>query len=106
MRDGMPVKILDFEFENGDAKVILFKYYSKQRERDIIMTTDLSGDNDNVILFMAPTIAYAKIYKDQDKNFLFSGKLFATKEEAEINRDIVCGNIELYCIAKIELQDD
>lgn len=106
MRGGTPVKILDFEFDNGDAKVILFKYYSKQRERDITMTTDLSGDNYNVILFMAPTIAYAAIYKNTNSKELYSGKLVPTKEEAETMKDSVYPELEKFCIGKIELLDD
>lgn len=106
MRDGMPVKILDFEFDIGNAKVILFKYYSKQRERDITMTTDLSGSSDNVILFMAPTIAYAVIYKNTNSQELYSGKLVPTKEEAETTKDSVYPELEKFCIAKIEMLDD
>lgn len=84
--------LLDFADQNGIAT------YSTTNNKKI--------EKVDRRLYMAPKIAYAKIYKDQDKDILFSGKLFATEKEAAINRDIVCGNIGLYCIAKIELLDD
>ena len=98
--DGAPAKILDFDF-NGK---IIYKFMDEFGRWEA-KGTDYEGKADNRIddLYMSPNYAYATIYKDEFSQDLYSGKLCASKEEAEIQKDSTTPNMRKFCIAKIEL---
>ena len=99
-RDGTPVKILDFDFAGG----ILYKFTTNGVVKTVKVRPDGSSPFDRRDdIFMAPTIAYTKIYKNTYSNSLFGGKLVATKAEAEQQKSYYEKGIEEFCIAKIEL---
>lgn len=98
--DGAPAKILDFDY-NGK---IIYKFRDKFGKWEARMT-DQEGNADNRIddLFMSPNYAYATIYKNEFSQDLYSGKLCASKEEAEMQKDSTAPDMRKFCIAKIEL---
>lgn len=98
--DGTPAKILDFDF-NGK---IIYKFRD-ENGRWLVMWIDQKGNaydgKDN--LYMSPIFAYATIYQNEFSQNLYSGKLCASKEEAEMQKDHTSQDMRKFCIAKIEL---
>lgn len=104
-KDGRPVKILDFDI-NG---YILYKYYNEKEKREYTATAYKDGRgtmHSNGNLYMANTIAWATIYKNEYSNELYSGKLCSTREEAEIQKDNLYPDMKKFCMAKIELIEE
>lgn len=117
LRDGTPVKILDFDY-NG---MVLFKYLSEQEapdgkkeERLGWATIDGYGhgrygtcpDKDRD-LFMTPVHGYMNVYKNETNKVLVGGVVRATcdecieEEEADLN-----ANLKWFCVARVELLDE
>lgn len=115
MKDGTPVKILDFELLRPDGLEIVYKY-KDDYGRELLAFTDNSGKSTMVVteeegyhdLFMAPTVGYMCIYKLSEET-LAGGTLRATLEECASDRELLKDNFDISvfrCYAKVELLDD
>lgn len=110
MRDGTPVKILDFDY----AGAICYKYKAGDGEPKIAFVGQdgvhrPNPDNNGIRkfdLFMAPTIAYTTIYINRNTSKLYGGELSPTYEEAKNQPDNTVSEWERFCIGKIELLQD
>lgn len=112
LRDGTPVKILDFDF-NGriiyKKKFIdpdgaeLYELAHCDKEGNGLMLYSVSESNKEFDLFMAPVYTYAKIYINRIIQELYSGKICATIEEAAMQKDKVHPDLEYFGMAKIEM---
>ena len=106
-KDGIPAKILDFNF-NGR---ILYKWFCKEQQKEYTQTTDINGRvergvSEEAELRIAPKTAWATIYKNEYSNVLYSGKLCSTREEAEIQKEKLFPDMKKFCMAKIELIEE
>lgn len=117
LRDGTPVKILDFDFKG----LVLFKYLSEQEatdgkkeERLGWATIDGQGrgrygtypDKDND-LFMTPVYGYMNVYKNDTYKVLVGGVVRATLEECiGDGKDAPMEDLEWFCHARVELLED
>lgn len=117
LRDGTPVKILDFDY-NG---MVLFKYLSEQEapdgkkeERLGWATEDGYGrgrygtcpDKDQD-LFMTPVYGYMNVFKHEGDKVLVGGVIRATHEECiEAGEADLNANLKWFCVARVELLDE
>lgn len=100
LRDGTPVKILDFDF---CGKVVV-------RFRQI----DSCGMEENRLdvfdhgeLYMAPVYGYMNVYKNETNKVLVGGVVRATLEECiGAGKDAPMENLEWFCHARVELLDE
>lgn len=110
LRDGTPVKILDFDF-NGEilckAKIPEFENrdtaFCIDNSGKSIWPIDLKiGKSDKLKVFMAPVYGYACIYKDIMTSVLSTNYIHETYEEAR--RNMTTGpDEEFFCIARLEM---
>lgn len=119
MRDGTPVKILDFEYKHPDGNAILYKYDEWNFDKKNIestMFTDLSGKCIMIVpdelsgrfdLFMAPITGYMSTYRDENGN-LVGGTVFVELEDCEKEKDRYeqTDRYHFFRYAKVELLDD
>lgn len=117
LRDGTPVKILDFDF-NG---LVLFKCLSemeapdgKKEERLGWATIEGQGrgrygtchDQDQD-LFMTPVNVYMNVYKNETNKVLVGSVVRATLEECkEAGKGAPMENMEWFCHARVELLEE
>lgn len=118
LRDGTPVKILDFDF-NGN---ILYKFkMSELKGEEIVITecakkTDKEGNGMSLLtdkphgkydLFMAPVFAYMNVFKNEDNKVLVGGVIRATREEcAESAKTDLMPGTKWFCVARVELLEE
>jgi hypothetical protein len=100
LRDGTPVKILDFDF--GGKVVVRFRQiYSSGREEDRLEVLD-HGE-----LYMTPVYGYMNVYKNETNKVLFGGVVRATLEECkEAGKVTPTENPKWFCHARVELLDE
>ena len=99
LRDGTPVKILDFDY-NG---MVLFKYLSEQEAPDGKKEERLGLDKDQD-LFMTPVYGYMNVYKNETNKVLVGGVIRATLEECiGAWKDAPLENLKWFCVARVEL---
>lgn len=117
LRDGTPVKILDFDY-NG---MVLFKYLSEQetpdgKKEERLGWATINGygrerygtypDKDQD-LFMTPVYGYMNVYKNETNKVLIGGVVRATLEECiGAGKSAPMDNLELFCHARVELLDE
>lgn len=111
MRDGTPVKILDFEFSNQEELEIVYKY-KNDYGIDSLGFTDTSGkcvmialkeEKERHDLFMAPTIGYMRVYKTDDGSSIYGGNIVPTIKDC---KNLIISKFENPIgIAKVELLD-
>lgn len=115
MRDGTPVKILDFEFSSQEELRIVYKY-KNDYGLDTLVITDSSGkcvivtpeeEKERCDLFMAPITGYMSTYRDENGN-LVGGTVFVALEDCGKERDRyeLAGGYHFFRYAKVELLDD
>jgi len=61
------------------------------------------NEKNDIVLYMAPTYAYATIYEQETTHELYSGKLCQTPEEAEMQKDNLFPEMRKFCTARVEL---
>lgn len=100
LRDGTPVKILDFDF--GGKVVVRFRHIdSCGREEDRLDVLDHRE------LYMTPVYGFMNVYKNETSKVLVGGVIRATHEEcieageADLNADL-----KWFCVARVELLDE
>lgn len=117
MRDGTPVKILDFDY-NGS---ILFKYQSGEPEDGVTMDNigtarqngKACGVNPNAgtknpkDLFMAQVYGYMNVFKNEDNKVFVGGVIRASEQDCidAGKEDLLPGN-KWFCVARVELMPD
>lgn len=99
LRDGTPVKILDFDF--GGKVVVRFRLIdSCGREEDRLNVLD-HGE-----LYMAPVYGYMNVFKHEGDKVLIGGVIRATHEECiEEEEAVLNANLKWFCVARVELLD-
>ena len=117
LRDGTPVKILDFDY-NG---MVLFKYLSEQEAPDGKKEERLgwatingygrgrhgTGPDKDQDLFMTPVYGYMNVFKNETNKVLVGGVVRATLEECiGAGKDAPMENLEWFCHARVELLDE
>jgi len=111
LRDGTPVKILDFDF-NGriiyKKKFIypngaeLYELAHCDKEGNGLRLCLINEPDKEFDLFMAPVYGYACIYKDTMTSVLSTNYIHETYEEAR--RNMTTGpDEEFFCIARLEM---
>lgn len=114
MRDGTPVKILDFEFAHPNGKAIFYKY--KVGDLEDFAFADMSGkvlmitkkeEQCKYDLFMTPTVGYMCIY-NHNGEILIGGELKTTLSECRSERESISAFSinHFYCYAKVELLEN
>lgn len=100
LRDGTPVKILDFDF-NGR---IVARY---QVADSAGRTHDRLDQFERDELFMSPKFAYMNVYKNETNKVLVGGVIRATLEECiGAGKDAPMENLKWFCHARVELLDE
>lgn len=117
LRDGTPVKILDFDY-NG---MVLFKYLSEQKATDGKKKEKLGwatidgygrgryggGPDHGQDLFMVPVYGYMNVFKHEGDKVLVGGVIRATHEECiEAGEADQNANLKWFCVAGVELLDE
>lgn len=112
LRDGTPVKILDFDFNgriiykkkfidpNGEELYVLAHC---DKEGNGLRACLINEPDKEYDLFMSPVYTYAKIYINRIIQECYSGKICATIEEAAMQKDNVHPDLEYFGMAKIEM---
>lgn len=100
LRDGTPVKILDFDFEG--LVVARFQEFDKAgRKRDRL---EKFAPHE---LYMSPKFAYMNVFKAGDDSALVGGVIRATHEECiEAGEADLNANLKWFCVARVELLDE
>lgn len=100
LRDGTPVKILDFDFEG--LVVARFQEFDKAgRKRDRL---ERFGHHE---LYMSPRFAYMNVFKHEGDKALVGGVIRATHGECiEAGETDLNANLKWFCVAKVELLDE
>ena len=117
LRDGTPVKILDFDY-NG---MVLFKYLSEQeapdgKKEERLGWATINGygrgrhgtcpDKDQD-LFMTPVYGYTSVYKNDTNKVLLGGVIRATLEECKDAGKVAPNeHLRWFCHARVELLDE
>ncbi len=110
LRDGTPVKILDFDY-NG---MVLFKYLSIEEDMLGWATIDGygrkrygTGHDKDQDLFMTPVYGYMNVFKHEGDKVLVGGVIRATHEECiEAGEADLNANLKWFCVARVELLDE
>lgn len=105
LRDGTPVKILDFDY-NGNVLYEIERYGIKNHwiaNNEGVCDMWLPKYN----LYMAPVYGFVNVYKNEANMILVGGVVRATLEECkEAGKDAPMENLEWFCHARVELLDD
>ena len=114
LRDGTPVKILDFDFKGN----VLFKYTHEGPAGIPIYDLGLAdnkgfglswrdGHDKNKDLFMVPVYGYMNVFKNEDNKVLVGGVIRATYEEcAESAKTDLMPGTKWFCVARVELLEE
>ena len=107
LRDGTPVKILDFDY-NGN---ILYEIVRHGIKNHWIANNEgvCIGPFDDMWLpqynlYMAPVYGFMNVYKNEANMILVGGVVRATLEECkEAGKDAPMENLKWFCVARVEL---
>lgn len=117
LRDGTPVKILDFDY-NG---MVLFKYLSEQEAPDGKKEERLgwatingygrgrhgTGPDKAQDLFMPPVYGYMNVYKNETNKVLVGGVVRTTLEECiGAGKADILPNTKWFRVARVELLEE
>ena len=115
LRDGTPVKILDFEFKGPSCKLILYKFqFALDDDAETISFADEKGKNVALYLkeeecgydlFMAPVFGYMNVYKSNEDDSIYGCKIFPSIEDCKKEEEEELP-LKMFCIAKVELLDE
>lgn len=117
LRDGTPVKILDFDYKGK----VLYKFLSEREAPDGKKEEKLgwanvdgeglgryaNGTDPGKDLFMAPVYGYMAVYKNEDNKVLAGGVIRATEEECtEAGKKDMSDRLKWFCVARVELLEE
>lgn len=117
LRDGTPVKILDFDY-NG---LVLYKVLSEQEATDGKKAEKLGWatiDGDGRVrygtspdhgqdIFLVPVYGYMNVFKNEDNKVLVGGVIRATQEDCiEAGKADILPNTKWFCVARVELLEE
>lgn len=110
LRDGTPVKILDFEY-NGNILFEIERYGIKNHwiANNEGVCVDPFDDMwlPQYNLYMAPVYGYMNVYKNEANMILIGGVVRATLEECiGAGKSAPMDNLEWFCHARVELLDE
>ncbi|MBQ3734313.1 MAG: hypothetical protein II859_10170 [Bacteroidales bacterium] len=104
LRDGTPVKILDFDY-NGNILYEIVRHGIKNHW--IANNEGVCIDPFDDILYMAPVYGFMNVYKNEANMILVGGVVRATLEECiGAGKDAPMENLEWFCHARVELLDE
>lgn len=100
LRDGTPVKILDFDFR-GKVVARYQETYTSGKKIDRLE----QFDHDE--LYMVPVYGYMNVFKHEGDKVLVGGVIRATHEECiEAGEADLNANLKWFCVARVELLDE
>lgn len=116
LRDGTPVKILDFDYQGN----ILYKYSYEDPNGERIddlgwvekTGSGLDAHRENIKdkdkdLFIAPTYGFMNVFKNEDNKVLVGGVIRATQEDCvEAGKTDLMPGTKWFCMARVELLDE
>ena len=115
LRDGTPVKILDFDF-NGN---VLYKYVHIDQDGTRIEELERADKNGLCLhyisggldkdkdLFMSPKYGFMNVFKATDNSSLVGGVIRTTFEEcSEAGKTDLKENLKWFCVARVELLEE
>ncbi|MBR3467782.1 MAG: hypothetical protein IKH15_11255 [Bacteroidales bacterium] len=110
LRDGTPVKILDFDY-NGNILYEIVRHGIKNHwiANNEGVCIDPFDDMwfPKYNLYMAPVYGFMNVYKNEANMILVGGVIRATLEECiGAGKDAPMENLEWFCHARVELLDE
>lgn len=110
LRDGTPVKILDFDY-NGSVLYEIERYGIKNHWIANNEGVCIDPFDDMWLpkynLYMAPVYGFMNVYKNEANMILVGGVIRATLEECiGAGKDAPMENLEWFCHARVELLEE